>query len=76
MSGTKKQTDVQDSELKNEGTTTMTMMHETSAFSKRSQKAQEFEGVITGTSLVRLAEARKPEASRRTRRAIRRRRYA
>jgi len=54
----------------------MTMMHETSAFSKRGPKAQQFEGVIAGHGLVRLTDAYKPEASRRLKRAIRRRRNA
>jgi len=52
----------------------MTMMHETSAFSKRSHKAQEFEGVTAGRSLVQHADKHTPEASRRERRLIRRRR--
>jgi hypothetical protein len=54
----------------------MTMMLETSAFSKRSPKAQEFEGVIAGENLKRHAETRKPDASRRARRANRRRRHS
>jgi len=52
----------------------MTLTFETSAFSKRGQKAQEFEGVVAGESLARQIEARKPDASRRSRRASRRRR--
>ncbi len=52
------------------------MMHTTNTFTKRSLKAQGIEGVITGTCLVHYGDTQLPEASRRTRRALRRRRYA
>ena len=52
----------------------MTLTLETTAYSIRGHKAQEFEGVIVGASLKRHGSTRKPDASRRSRRVSRRRR--
>lgn len=52
----------------------MTLVHTTTAFSKRSHKAQEFEGMTAGEGRVQHGETKTPEANRRERRLIRRRR--
>jgi len=52
------------------------MMHQTSAFKKRDPKAHEMETIVTGVNLVQSDELRKPDASRRSLRMIRRRRNA
>lgn len=49
-------------------------MHKTSALLKRGPKAQELEATVSGSNPVYYDDTRKPDASRRLRRAIRRRR--
>jgi len=54
----------------------MTTMFPTTTFANRGQKARELEDVTVGFGLVHHSDTRLPEASRRERRLIRRRRLA
>ena len=54
----------------------MTLMHTSTAFLTRDQKVRENVAADTGVSLVHSGDTHLPDASRRIRRAIRRRRSA
>ena len=54
----------------------MTLMHTSTAFLTRDLKVRENVAAHTGASLVHRGDTRLPDASRRIRRAVRRRRSA
>ena len=54
----------------------MTLMHTSTAFLIRDQRVRENVAAVTSASLVHCGDTRLPDASRRTRRAVRRRRSA
>jgi len=54
----------------------MTQMLPTTAFANRGQKARELKDVTAGFGLVHHSDTRLPDASRRERRLLRRRRWS